>query len=96
MLALGTADEWYNVTDKTLDRFVTGRIHLNGYGRPVALAVGLVYKRKVNWGKGFPPAIQVLFWQVGHQGYFLYGLLVFISMLLFCPWSLCPRARHLL
>lgn len=42
MLALGTVDEWYNVTDKTLDRFVTvpGRIHLNDYGGTVDLAVG--------------------------------------------------------
>lgn len=94
MLALGTPD-WYNATDKTFDRFVTvpGRIHLNHYGsKPVDLAVGLVYKAIVHRGKDFPPAIRVLFWQVEHKGYFLYGLLVFISMLLFCPWSLCPRA----
>lgn len=95
MLAMGTSDEWYNATNKTFDRFVTvpGGIHLNHYGsRPVDLAVGLVYKAMVHQGKGFPPAIRVLFWQVEHQGYFLYGLLVFITMLLFCPWSLCPRA----
>lgn len=57
IFALGTSDEWYNVTDKTFDRFVTvpGRIHLNHYGsRPIDLDVGLVYKAMVHWGERLP------------------------------------------